>query len=57
MTSYLIVAVALTIFTYLLFILTYLRDHVATDLNIFCTVFPDVFLRFRGEPPMCFEPF
>ena len=50
MTSYLIVAVALTIFTYLLFILTYLRDHAATDLNIFCTVFPDVFLRFRGEP-------
>ena len=34
-----------------------LRDHVATDLNICCTVFPDVFFRFRGEPLMYFEPF
>ena len=34
-----------------------LRGHAATDLNICCTVFPDVFFRFQCEVPMYFDPF
>ena len=34
-----------------------LRDHAATNLNIYCTVFCGVFFRFCGEIPINFEPF
>ena len=35
----------------------YLRDHVTTDLNIYCTVFPGVIFRFLGEFSMHIKPF
>ena len=34
-----------------------LRYHVATNLNICCTLFCDGFLRFQGERPKPFDPF
>ena len=34
-----------------------LRDHAATDLNIYCTVFPGVIFRFLGEFSMHIKPF